>query len=103
MGRADQTAKVRGMFIHPEQIAKVIASQPRIAKARLVVDWVDEKDQMNLKCELHDAQDGGNKDLALAVADSLREHCKLRGEVELLPPRSLANDGIVIEDVRDYS
>ncbi len=103
MGRADQTAKIRGMFVHPEQVAKVVAGHPEIAKARLIVDWIDQKDQMRLKCEVVSDNDHRDKDLGQAVANSLREHCKLRGEVELLPVGSLANDGVVIEDVREYA
>jgi phenylacetate-CoA ligase len=99
MGRADQTAKIRGMFVHPEQVAKVLAAHPQVSKARLMVDWIDEKDQMVLVCETADTQDCK---LVQTLADSMREHCKLRGEVELVSPGSIANDGIVIEDVRQY-
>ena len=99
MGRADQTAKIRGMFVHPEQVAKVLAAHPQVSKIRLVVDWVDEKDQMLLVCETTAKQDCK---LVLSLTDSLRKFCKLRGEIELVTPGSLANDGIVIEDVRQY-
>ncbi len=96
MGRADQTTKVRGMFVHPEQVARVVSSHAELVKARLVIDWVDEQDQMTLQCEAAASID------ADIIAKSLKEHCKLRGEIELVPVGSLANDGIVIEDVRTY-
>ena len=98
MGRADQTAKVRGMFIRPEQVDKVIKRHDEILRAKLVINWVDEADQMTLYCETLDSNDG----LSQAIATSIREICKLRGEVELLQPDSLKNDGLVIEDIRKY-
>jgi phenylacetate-coenzyme A ligase PaaK-like adenylate-forming protein len=98
MGRADQTAKVRGMFIHPEQVDKVIKAHAEIGRARMVVDWVDQADRLTLKCEC-DAADSG---LQAAIAESIRSICKLRGEVEIVSPGSLANDGKVIDDIRQY-
>jgi len=98
MGRADQTAKVRGMFIHPEQVDKLIKTHVEIGRARLVVDWVDQADQLTLKCEC-DVADSG---LQAAIAESIRSICKLRGEVEIVSPGSLPNDGKVIDDIRQY-
>ncbi len=98
MGRADQTAKVRGMFIHPEQVDKVIKRHAEIGRARLVIDWVDEADQITLQCETW----GGDATLADAIAESIRAICKLRGGVELVAPDSLPNDGKVIDDIRKY-
>ena len=98
MGRADQTAKVRGMFIHPEQVDKVKKRHPEILKARLVIDWVDEADRITLRCETG----SGDASLADAVADSIRSICKLRGGVELVGAGSLPNDGKVIDDIRKY-
>ncbi len=98
MGRADQTAKVKGMFIHPEQVDKVIKRHPDITRARLVVDWVDEADRMTLKCETSASPDG----LDSAIAYTLREVCKIRGGVELVAANHLPNDGIVIDDIRQY-
>jgi phenylacetate-CoA ligase len=98
MGRADQTAKVRGMFIHPEQVDKVIKRHREIVKARLVIDWVDQTDQITLQCEINDYDDS----LAAAIAESIRAICKLRGEVEIAAPGSLPNDGKVIDDIRQY-
>ena len=99
MGRADQTTKVRGMFVHPSQVAAVMARHPELGRGRLVVDRADDRDSMTLRCEMADAPPEG---LAMAVAESLREVCKLRGEVELVDADSLPNDGKVIDDVRIY-
>jgi phenylacetate-CoA ligase len=98
MGRADQTAKVRGMFIHPSQIDQVIKRHAEIGKARLVVDWIDQSDQMTLRCETEQPSDS----LAASVADSIRDICKVRGEVNFVLPGDLPNDGKVIDDIRQY-
>ncbi|HPY39480.1 MAG TPA: AMP-binding protein [Thiolinea sp.] len=98
MGRADQTAKVRGMFIHPSQVDKVIKRHPEIAKARLVVEWRDQADQLSLHCETATP----SENLAQAIAASIRDICKLRGEVVFAELGSLANDGVVISDIRKY-
>jgi phenylacetate-CoA ligase len=98
MGRADQTAKVRGMFIHPSQVDKVIKRHPEIAKARLVVEWRDQADQLSLQCETASP----SSDLSQAIAASIRDICKLRGEVKFVELGSLANDGVVISDIRQY-
>ena len=99
MGRADQTTKVRGMFVHPSQVAEVLRRHPEVARARLVVDSVDNRDLMTLHCEVAGERPEG---LDLAIAASLREVCKLRGEVHLFEAGALANDGKVIDDVRSY-
>ncbi|NMF90043.1 phenylacetate--CoA ligase family protein [Aromatoleum petrolei] len=98
MGRADQTTKVKGMFVHPGQIAAVAKRHPEIVRARLVVDNPDLNDRMTLHCET--AQPG--EALSGAIAASIRELTKLRGEVSFCAPGSLANDGKVIDDVRKY-
>jgi len=98
MGRADQTAKVRGMFIHPEQVDKVFKRHEEITKARLVVEWKNESDQLTLKCETDQASD----ELNSKICDSIRQICKVRGDVEFVDLGSLANDGTVIEDARVY-
>jgi phenylacetate-CoA ligase len=98
MGRADQTTKVKGMFVHPSQVAEVVRRHPALGRARLVVDNPDLTDRMTLYCETEHPGD----DLSGAIAASIRELTKLRGEVRLCPPGSLANDGKVIDDVRTY-
>ncbi len=97
MGRADQTTKVRGMFVHPHQIADIVRRHPQIAKARLVVSHIDGGDAMQFLCEA-----AANVDLE-AVSASIRDVTKLRGEVEVLMPGALPNDGKVIEDKRTYA
>ncbi|MDP1646844.1 MAG: AMP-binding protein [Rubrivivax sp.] len=98
LGRADQTAKVRGMFVHPSQVAEVLKRHPEIGRARLVIEGEMANDRMTLHAEAAAAPEG----LAQAVAQTLREVTKLRGEVMLAPPGSLPNDGKVIEDARRY-
>jgi phenylacetate-CoA ligase len=98
MGRADQTTKIKGMFVHPEQVAAVVKRHPEIARARLVVTNPDSTDLMILNCEV--AAPGA--ELEKAIADSVRDVTKLRAEVKLVAAGSLANDGKVIEDARKY-
>lgn len=100
MGRADQTTKVKGMFVHPSQVASVVRRHPEILRARLAVTHdADKTDSMTLQCEIDGAARPG---LAAAISDTLREVCKLRGNVEFKLPGALPNDGKVIEDLRKY-
>lgn len=94
MGRADQTTKVRGMFVHPGQVAEIMRRHA-ITRARLVVGRDGANDVMTLKVE-------GRPDDALAakIAESIQAVTKMRGEVEFLAPGALPNDGKVIEDIR---
>ena len=96
LGRADQTAKVRGMFVHPSQVAEILKRHPEIGRARLVVEGEMANDRMTLHVECASAEPG----LAEAVARSVRDITKLRSDVVVLAPGSLANDGRVIEDAR---
>jgi len=98
MGRADQTTKVRGMFVHPGQIAEVVKRFPEISKARLVVTGEMANDQMDLQIETAAPSDT----LQLKVAEALRDVTKLRGNVQCVAAGSLPNDGKVIEDARSY-
>ena len=98
MGRADQTTKVKGMFVHPGQIADVLKRHPQALKARLVVSGEMANDHMQLLVETQAA----NEALSQAVGESLREVTKLRGDIKLVAPGSLPNDGKVIEDARSY-
>ena len=100
MGRADQTTKVRGMFVHPSQVADIIRRFPEIARARLVVSGEMANDSMTLKVETGCAS---SSDLMNKLSDAIREVTKLRGTVELVAPGSLPNDGKVIEDARSYA
>lgn len=96
MGRADQTTKIKGMFVHPHQVAEVVRRHPEILRARLTVGRADASDTMTLACEVASPAEG----LATAIAETLGTATKLRGTVTLVPPGSLPNDGKVIEDAR---
>jgi phenylacetate-CoA ligase len=98
MGRADQTTKVKGMFVHPSQVAAIVARHPGIARARLVVDNPQGTDVMTLHVEIA----AGNASIGDGIVASLREVTKLRGEVTIRAPGELANDGKVIDDIRRY-
>jgi phenylacetate-CoA ligase len=98
MGRADQTTKVRGMFVHPEQIDAVAKRFPEIQRSRLVVSGEMANDHMLLKAEVAGSADGFAERLGAAV----REVTKLRADIELCAVGSLPNDGKVIEDARSY-
>ncbi len=100
MGRADQTTKVKGMFVHPSQVDEVVKRHREILRARLTVSHdADKNDVMTLQCEVADPAPDS---FAQAVEETLREVTKLRGHVVLKPPGTLPNDGKVIEDVRKY-
>jgi phenylacetate-CoA ligase len=99
MGRADQTTKVRGMFVHPSQVAEIARRFPEILRARLVVRGEMANDTMTLQVE---TACSGPDSLVPRVAEAIRDVTKLRGEVEVLAPGSLPNDGKVIEDARSY-
>ena len=98
MGRADQTVKVRGMFVHPGQIAEIARRHAEVSRARLVVTGEMANDRMLLRVEATE-QPGG---LAERIEQTIREVTKLRGDVELVVPGTLPNDGKVIEDARKY-
>lgn len=100
MGRADQTTKIRGMFVHPGQVADIVKRFPEVARARLVVSGEMANDAMTLKVE---TACGGPDALATKISEAIRDVTKLRGNVEFLLPGSLPNDGKVIEDARSYT
>jgi phenylacetate-CoA ligase len=98
MGRADQSTKVRAIFVTPGQVAEVLRRHPEVRRARLVVEGEAGGDRMTLKCEVESSPPS----LVEAIVGSIREVTKLRGDVELVAPGSLPNDGKVIEDQRKY-
>ncbi len=98
MGRADQTTKVRGMFVHPAQVAGVLRRHPEVRKARLEVSGSMGNDVMVLKAEM----DAPGQDILARVAESVRELTKLRAVIEPVLPGTLPNDGKVIDDLRSY-
>ena len=99
MGRADQTTKVRGMFVHPGQISEVAKRFPQVGRVRLVVSGEMANDQMQLLVESSETAEG----LAAQIADAVRDITKLRADVQLVAPHSLPNDGKVIDDTRSYA
>jgi phenylacetate-CoA ligase len=99
MGRADQSTKVRAMFVTPTQVNDIVRRHREILRARLVVEGEAGEDRMTLKCEVRAPSDG----LAAALVATIRDITKLRGEVTIVSPGSLPNDGKVIEDLRKYS
>jgi phenylacetate-CoA ligase len=101
MGRADQTTKVRGMFVHPGQVAEVVKRFPAALKARLVVQGEMANDSMTLHVETQ-AAGNAEAELKAQIAEAIRDITKLRSEVLLVAPGALANDGKVIEDARSY-
>ena len=98
MGRADQTTKVKGMFVHPSQVAAILARHPELGKARLVVDNAEGSDRMTLNVEVA----GNRSSNAEAIVASIREITKLRAAVAFRAPGELPNDGKVIDDVRKH-
>jgi phenylacetate-CoA ligase len=95
MGRADQTTKIKGMFVRPEQVAEFVARHPEVARARVIATRDGEMDVMTVQVEARGA------DLA-ALGDSVAAVLKLKGRVEIVAPGSLPNDGKVIDDQRKY-
>jgi phenylacetate-CoA ligase len=97
LGRADQTTKIRGMFVHPNQITEVAKRHPELNRVRLVVTRDGEQDAMTLIAESTSLADH----LAGALAATLQSVTRLRGEVKLVTPGSLPNDGKIIVDQRN--
>ncbi|MEL6570209.1 MAG: AMP-binding protein [Pseudomonadota bacterium] len=95
MGRADQTTKIKGMFVRPEQVAALVAHHPGMARARVIADRADDADTMAVHCA-GEGLDAG------AIAASLPDLFKLKGEVSIVANADLPRDGIVIEDRRSY-
>ena len=97
MGRADQTTKIKGMFVRPEQVAELARRHPEIARVRVIATRQGEADAMTVKVETTQGEG-----FAAKVAESVASVLKLKGTVELVAPGSLPNDGKVIEDARSY-
>jgi phenylacetate-CoA ligase len=98
MGRADQSTKVRAMFVTPAQVAEVLRRHREVLRARLVVEGSEGNDRMTLLCEVNEQPQA----LAPALVASMRDITKLRADVQLVRPGTLPNDGKVIEDKRKY-
>ncbi|MEL6583453.1 MAG: phenylacetate--CoA ligase family protein [Pseudomonadota bacterium] len=95
MGRADQTTKIKGMFVRPEQVAELVARHPEVSKARVVATRDGTADAMTVQFEAIGADEA-------ALAASVAETLKLKGKIEVVTPGSLPNDGKVIDDQRSY-
>ena len=95
MGRADQTTKIKGMFVRPEQVADLVAAHGAINRARVVASRVAEKDVLTVRIETAETETNGFDALIQATL-------KMKGEIELVPPGGLPRDGLVIEDTRTY-
>ena len=98
MGRADQTTKIRGMIVHPKQVADIVRRFPEVLRARLVVSGAMAQDEMTFRVESASASEG----LSARISEAIRDVTKLRATVEMAAPGSLPNDGKVIEDARNY-
>lgn len=99
MGRADQTTKVRAMFVHPSQVNEIVRRHPLIGKARLVISGKIADETMTLHCEVDDPSRTDDA----AIVSCIRDVTKLRGDVQFVARGSLPNDGKIIDDARDYS
>lgn len=102
LGRADQTTKVRGMFIHPSQVHDITRRFSEVGRARLVVQGEMANDRMTLHVEVASAPSAVPAGLNERIAEAIRDVTKLRGDVQCVPAGSLPNDGKVIEDARTY-
>jgi phenylacetate-CoA ligase len=98
LGRADQTTKIKGLFVYPRQIAEIIRRHPEVGRARLVVERQDHVDRMTLHCEVESRPEG----LAEAIVTTVTALTGLRGTITLVAPGALANDGKVIDDRRPH-
>jgi phenylacetate-CoA ligase len=96
MGRADQTAKVKGMFVHPEQVENVVKRVPGLLKARIKIESLDGRDKMTFLCELEDQSNPHIPE----ISEIVKAECRVRGDVVIVEPNSLPNDGKVIDDLR---
>jgi phenylacetate-CoA ligase len=95
MGRADQTTKIKGMFIRPEQVAVFVAKHPEVTRARVIASRAAESDVMVVKIE-------GDVGRADVYAASIAETLKLRAQIEVVAIGTLPKDGVIIEDQRTY-
>jgi len=98
MGRADQTTKVRGMFVRPEQLANLSNKIKQISKLRLIIGNINHKDTLKILVELSDV----SNDISNRIIDEAKAELKLRADVEIVENGKIPNDGLVIEDTRTY-
>lgn len=103
LGRADQTTKIKGMFVHPGQVQEIIKKHPDLSKTRVIVTGNIGSEEMTVHCELKNGVHGDLKTLGDAVAQSTRDVTKLRAKVVFEPTNTLPDDGKLIEDRRTYA
>jgi phenylacetate-CoA ligase len=103
MGRADQTTKVKGMFVHPHDVAEIARRHPELGRLRLVIRRTGDQDEMVLMAETPAGAAGGDAAMLARVAETLNQVTRLKGAAELAAPGSLPNDGKVIADERGYA
>ena len=97
MGRADQTTKIKGMFVSPQQVDIISKRYPEILRSRLVVSRDGQQDVMTLKVECNSL----NSEVLEAISNTLTSVTKLKGNIEAVPKNSLDNDGMIIDDRRE--
>ena len=102
MGRADQTTKVRGMFVQPSQVNKILENLYLNNKARLIVSRLNEKDELHIKIEADISDSTELSSIKTKISEQIKNIINLRGTVEIVPVNSLPNDGKVIDDTRDF-
>ena len=102
MGRADQTTKVRGMFVQPSQVNKILENLYLNNKARLIVSRLNEKDELHIKIEADISDSTELSSIKTKISEQIKHIINLRGTVEIVPVNSLPNDGKVIDDTRDF-
>ena len=102
MGRADQTTKVRGMFVQPSQVNKILENLYLNNKARLIVSRLNEKDELHIKIEADISDSKELSSIKTKISEQIKHIINLRGTVEIVPVNSLPNDGKVIDDTRDF-
>ena len=102
MGRADQTTKVRGMFVQPSQVNKILENLYLNNKARLIVSRLNEKDELHIKIESDISDSTELSSIKTKISEQIKNIINLRGTVEIVPVNSLPNDGKVIDDTRDF-
>jgi phenylacetate-CoA ligase len=102
MGRADQTTKVRGMFVQPSQINKILESLKINNKARMIISRSNDRDELLLKIESNNSDLVEINAIQLRVSEEIKNVINLRGNVEIVPVNSLPNDGKVIDDKRNF-
>ncbi len=102
MGRADQTTKVRGMFVQPSQVNKILETLNINGSARMIVSRSNDKDELLLKVEAEVTDTDQKESLQQKISDEIKNVINLRGNTKIVPIKSLPNDGKVIDDIRDF-